>query len=249
MPPSALLNAERPTPELALVDDGLAVAARSALPEVDTLARIELLVRAHRIAASRAAARAEPPAARPAPAPVPARASARRGRRRRSALVAGGLAATAVVSAALVGARVELGGRHVGADTSPTERPPVVQAQPIAPPSKHAAAKPPSAEPKARPRTSSPLVAPKPRSTTQPRRFVWAPVSGAASYRVQFLRGSRVVFDATTTKPEVTVPQSWTLAGSRYMLTPGAYRWNVWPVTTAGRSARAAVQARLVIGR
>jgi hypothetical protein len=42
------------SPELALVDPGLACDARTALPEgEDTLARLELLVRAHRILARR----------------------------------------------------------------------------------------------------------------------------------------------------------------------------------------------------
>ncbi len=267
MPPSALLNAERPTPELALVDTQLAVAARSALPEVDTLAQIELLVRAHRIAASRSAARAEPPAAPPASAParvappavpVPALAPARRRPRvgrRRSGLLALALAVAALVSTLLVGVRVHLGGPRTGADASLTERPPVVHSKPSpakgssVATSRHvrAKARPRHVPVKARRRRSLPHAPPKPRIATQPRRFVWAPVPGATAYRVEFFRGSKLVFDATTKKPEVAVPQRWTFAGGRHSLTPGVYRWNVWPITAAGQDSRAAVQARLVV--
>jgi hypothetical protein len=53
-PPSTLQHAERMSPELALVDATLASDARCALPKGDdTLARLELLVRAHRILQTR----------------------------------------------------------------------------------------------------------------------------------------------------------------------------------------------------
>lgn len=276
MPSSASLNAERPTPELALVDARLAAAARSTLPEVDTLAQIELLVRAHRIAASRSSGRVEretvpPPTRVPAPVPTaaPARAPAharRRGHGRRSVLAIGGLAAAVLFSALLVGVRVTFEGQRAGADAAPTERPPVAPTKPAAPqektspkvrqtkpPRTKAKAQPPGPTPRAKPKAQRRVVAPRATPaapvTGQPRRFVWAPVSGATAYRVQFFRGPRLVFDATTKKPEVTVPQEWTFAGSRRSLVPGAYRWNVWPITAAGQDSRAAVQARLVVGR
>jgi hypothetical protein len=33
------------------------------------------------------------------------------------------------------------------------------------------------------------------------------------------------------------------------VLTPGTYRWNVWPITAGGQQSKAVVQAELVIGR
>lgn len=293
MPPSALLNSERPTPELVLVDARLAVAARSTLPEVDTLAEIELLVRAHRISVSRSLAHPEHAAAAPTPshapalvlapasvsAPVHTRTPGRahvhgRGRvkQRRLAFVAGSVTVAALVAALLAGLRPDLGGKHAGADASLSVRPPVAQAKPTPAQRKPAVESPgpkpktrsrqasPSvhshqvvesrhAKPKARPHRASPRAPSQPSIAAQPRRFVWAPVSGATAYRVQFFRGAKLIFDATTKKPEVTVPHRWTLGGSRQSLVPGTYRWNVWPITATGQDSRAAVQARLVVSR
>lgn len=297
MPPSALLTSERPSPELVLVDAQLAVAARSTLPEVDTLAEIELLVRAHRISASRSLARAQPlavaqaPARAPvlvlAPASPPARVHGRapasglagapvHGRglvdHRWLAFAAGSLTIAALVAALLAGLRLDVGGKQAGTDASLSVRPPVAQAKPT-PAQRKPAVESPDTKPKTRSHRALPLARshqavesrrPKakvrphrvsPRAPSQPsiaappRRFVWAPVSDATAYRVQFFRGSKLVFDATTKKPEVTVPQRWTLGGSRQSLAPGTYRWNVWPITAAGQDSRAAVQARLVVSR
>jgi hypothetical protein len=269
-----LPNAEGVSPELALVDPQLADVARSTLPQEDTLARIELLVRAHRIFDSRSLVRAEPHAAPTerveqsepietepiAPAEAPARAPAvapGRTGHRRAAVVAGGLAAAAIASALLVGVRIDLSGQPAGADSSVISVPPIGQPGVRANPSK------PVAKPKPRRTTPAPRrkhpthssrhrsTAPKPKlhNAAQGRRFVWAPAHGASGYRVQFFRGSTLVFEATTKKPEVTLPARWILRGVRRSLTPGSYRWNVWPITPSGQRSKAIVQAELVVDR
>jgi hypothetical protein len=167
--------------------------------------------------------------------------------------VAGTVASAALASALLVGVRIDLGGQPAGADSSIGE-PPVASTQTGRSPRKPAATAP-STKPKTRThrstRTSKPAVkpaaTPTPQVAKQPRRFVWAPVAGASAYRVQFFRGSTLIFQARTDKAEVTVPPSWTLAGVRRSLTPGTYRWNVWPITKAGQQSKAVVQAELVV--
>ena len=271
MPPSTLLNAEGVSPELALVDPQLADVARSTLSQEDTLARIELLVRAHRIFDSRSLVRAEPHAAPTerveqiepietesiarTEAPAHAPTAAGRTGHRRSAVVAGSLAAAAIASALLVGVRIDLSGQPAGADSSVISVPPIGQPGVRANPSK------PVAKPKPRRTTPAPRrkhpthssrhrsTAPKPKlhNAAQGRRFVWAPAPRASSYRVQFFRGSILVFEATTKKPEVTLPARWILRGVRRALTPGTYRWNVWPITPSGQRSKAIVQAELSV--
>lgn len=80
-----------------------------------------------------------------------------------------------------------------------------------------------------------------------PRRFAWAPVGGADSYRVEFFRGDTRVFVATTKTPELTVPAQWALGGERRSLTAGEYRWYVWPITSGRRAQNAVVQATFAV--
>ena len=48
-----------------------------------------------------------------------------------------------------------------------------------------------------------------------------------------------------TTEPVLEIGQSWRYEGRTNRLTPGSYRWYVWPITKNGRSTRAVVQATL----
>jgi hypothetical protein len=59
--------------------------------------------------------------------------------------------------------------------------------------------------------------------------FVWAPVAGASYYNVQVFRGARKVFSAWPTTTRLRMPASWRFGGRRERLTPGTYRWYVWP--------------------
>jgi hypothetical protein len=236
VPPSTSLNPERVSPELALVDPHLAHDARSALPQEDTLARIELLVRAHRIADSRAGSSKHDASVHAASARTP-----KRLRHRRPAVLAGAAAAAAVASALLVGVRVDLDGQPADANTS-ISVPPIATNEPSV-----VSSSTPHAQHRKKHVASHPPITPKRRAAATPRRFVWAPVPGAEGYRVQFFRGSKLVFEAETTKPEVTVPRSWTFHGVKRSLSSGSYRWNVWAVTGNVRQSKAVVQAELSI--
>jgi hypothetical protein len=232
------------SPELALVDPGLGEDARSSLPHSDdTLARLELLVRAHRIAASREQAIVTPSVSvngqttlRPASEPRrPATG------RRRAPVLAGATAAAALAAALLVGVRVDLRGSPAGADSTSIGEPPV-------------AVTPPDSTTTSVPRT---LVTPRtkphgprktqPPTSAGPRRFVWAPVPGASGYRVEFFRGAALVFSEDTSQPEISLRASWTFAAKRQSLTPGEYRWYVWAVLSGRRSSQAVVRAKLVV--
>jgi hypothetical protein len=80
-----------------------------------------------------------------------------------------------------------------------------------------------------------------------PRRFAWAPTEGASGYHVELFRGTSRVFAEDTRRPEIVIPAKWTLGGRQYRLEPVAYRWYVWPVVSGRRTSRAVVQARLVV--
>ena len=90
-------------------------------------------------------------------------------------------------------------------------------------------------------------AAPPPPAEAEPRRFAWAPVDGATRYHVELFRGSDRVLARETVRPTLELGTSWRHEGRVVRLTPGQYRWYVWPVTSGGRAAKAIVQARLAI--
>ena len=74
--------------------------------------------------------------------------------------------------------------------------------------------------------------------------FVWAPVRSASYYNVQVFRGTRKVFSAWPTTNRLRMPASWRFGGRRERLTPGTYRWYVWP----GFGARARTRYGAALG-
>jgi hypothetical protein len=82
-------------------------------------------------------------------------------------------------------------------------------------------------------------------ATAPARRFAWAPVEGAVGYRVELFRGDEQVLRTTTKQPVYELPASWRHQDKAERLTPGSYRWYVWPVLSSGPAAQAVVQARL----
>ncbi len=82
-------------------------------------------------------------------------------------------------------------------------------------------------------------------SAATPRRFAWAPVDGAVSYRFELFRGDVQVLRATTPQPAYELPTSWQHDGREERLTSGSYQWYVWPVLASGPADSAVVQARL----
>ena len=179
---------------------------------------------------------------------------------RRSAVLAGVVTAGALVTALLVGVRVDLRGSPAGADTTTNEeRPapsgpgPVQSGSTRQAPTSSAdeTTSSVSAPPKTKSASRSPRIkrtAPsRPKHTRAPRHFVWAPVADASGYHVEFFRGSALVFSADTKSPEIAIPASWTLRGKRYTFEPGDYRWYVWPLRSGVRASAAIVQAKLAV--
>jgi hypothetical protein len=58
--------------------------------------------------------------------------------------------------------------------------------------------------------------------------LVWTPVKKARYYNVQLVRGTKIL-SAWPRHAFFRVPRSWVFQGHRYRLTPGVYRWYVWP--------------------
>ncbi len=50
-----------------------------------------------------------------------------------------------------------------------------------------------------------------------------------------------------TKQPILELGPSWRYEGRLVQLSPGTYRWYVWPVTKSGRATQAVVQAKLDI--
>jgi large repetitive protein len=82
----------------------------------------------------------------------------------------------------------------------------------------------------------APLFAPLAGATVSaPPLLAWIPVPKARYYNVQVWR-NRKIFSAWPTRTRLRLKRSWAYRGHRYRLTPGRYRWYVWP----GRGPRSA---------
>jgi hypothetical protein len=187
------------------------------------------------------------PVARPSRSAHAARPSRAPGRSRRWLVVLGGLAVAAIAALGVLnlGDRspetprtAAPGPRNAAAakpkPTSGTKR----STRGRASPTSKASGNP--TPPAARPKQSA-------ASDDDVRRLAWAPVAGAVGYHVELLRGSERVLVTQTTKPELELGPNRRYAGHVVRLTPGTYRWYVWPVTKTGRAAQTVVQAQLSV--
>jgi hypothetical protein len=111
-----------------------------------------------------------------------------------------------------------------------------------------------AAKPKTKPTTTKPKASATPPKKTaaapaaaETRRFAWAPVDGAVGYHVELFRGNDRVLAKDTKEPVLELAPSWRYQGRTVTLTPGEYRWYVWPVTASGRGTQAVVQAKLTV--
>jgi hypothetical protein len=111
-----------------------------------------------------------------------------------------------------------------------------------------------TSKPKAETTTTKPKAATTPPKKTaaaaaaaETRRFAWAPVDGAVGYHVELFRGNDRVLAQDTKEPVLELAPSWRYQGRSVRLTPGEYRWYVWPVTASGRGTQAVVQAKLTV--
>jgi hypothetical protein len=57
----------------------------------------------------------------------------------------------------------------------------------------------------------------------------WPAVTGARYYNVQLFRGKRKVLSAWPAGHSLRLHRSWSFGGRQFRLTPGRYRWFVWP--------------------
>jgi hypothetical protein len=64
---------------------------------------------------------------------------------------------------------------------------------------------------------------------TAPPRLVWTPRRGANYYNVQLFRGTHKVLSAWPRRARLQLTFAWRYGGRTYRLTPGDYRWYVWP--------------------
>ena len=70
----------------------------------------------------------------------------------------------------------------------------------------------------------------------------WPRVRDARYYHVQLFRGSKRIFVAWPRNHQLGLPAAWRLAGHRYQLGPGRYRWYAW----AGLGARSFARYRTI---
>lgn len=217
---------EAVSPELVLVDPRLLADVRSLLPDPpDVLARPHLrTVAPETIKRSRAATGEQPPAGRPRP-----------WSRARSVGSAAAVC-VALVLTMMVDVRVQVGRTPAAADSS-TGR----DASPADTPALRDPGARTARPPRTQPRRGQVIPA------SSARRLAWGPVAGASGYRVELFHGSELRFRSDVDTPYIVIPTRWTRDGRQRSLEPGEYRWYVWPVLGAGRSARAIVQTRLVV--
>jgi hypothetical protein len=60
-------------------------------------------------------------------------------------------------------------------------------------------------------------------------KLLWARHGEADYYNVQLYRGAVKILSAWPIKPTLSLKKNWTFQGRRHSLTPGTYRWFVWP--------------------
>jgi hypothetical protein len=77
---------------------------------------------------------------------------------------------------------------------------------------------------------SSPRLSATPRTSVDAPRFVWPRYPRAAGYRLALFRAGREIFEHDVAVTSFEFPTAWTYDGRFERLTPGAYRWIVWPL-------------------
>lgn len=92
----------------------------------------------------------------------------------------------------------------------------------------------------------TPLFAPRRDArVARPPLLRWASVRRATYYNVQLRRNGRKILSTWPRRPLLQLRWTWTFQGRRYRLSPGRYRWYVWP----GFGAPAAVEYGPLLGQ
>ena len=78
----------------------------------------------------------------------------------------------------------------------------------------------------------------------KPPKLVWVRNSEASYYNVQLFRGNAKILSTWPVRASLVLKSSWKYERRAYRLTPGVYRWYVWP----GFGARAAVDYGEMLG-
>ena len=63
----------------------------------------------------------------------------------------------------------------------------------------------------------------------RPPKLVWRAQQGATYYNVQLFRDNVKILSAWPAKAALALKATWRYAKKTYRLTPGVYRWYVWP--------------------
>ena len=85
-------------------------------------------------------------------------------------------------------------------------------------------------------RPTGPLLAPEAGQRVVGRpQLTWDPIADVWGYRLSLYRGTRQILVLVSHEPKVVLADSWRFNGRRVELTPGTYRWYVWPIPQAGQ--------------
>ena len=68
--------------------------------------------------------------------------------------------------------------------------------------------------------------------------LLWVPVSGASYYNVQLFRGTQKIFSAWPATDKLKLTPTWTYGRRLFRLSPGTYRWFVFPGFGAREDAK-----------
>lgn len=68
--------------------------------------------------------------------------------------------------------------------------------------------------------------------------LAWPAKPGAAAYRVTLLQAGRPILVRTTRTPRFPLPVRWRYGGAQHRLSPGTYRWLVVPLRRVGSTLR-----------
>ena len=65
--------------------------------------------------------------------------------------------------------------------------------------------------------------------------LAWDPVANATGYRLRVYRNGTLVFDSVTRELGATLGRHWRFRSHEVTLSPGTYRWYVWPIPQNAR--------------